>query len=314
MIRGKFMSDWGKANIVLLATPTGKGPIKLSGCGDLQRLKQLGDEMLDAAISLSTTRDAVSRLIEGYKQYATENVSQRNAAIEKGEDDLHHQLTECLRELNWLLQQTDGLRQKLLGTSQLVINATVDSLRSTLMSRKVSSFMALSNGLSLEDLGKEAREENSQIHELTKKSAQDAAAVKVLTIMMLVYLPATVVSVSTCHVFIFTPLMNAKNFFSTSFVDTDTSSGSSRKLIVLPNWWIFVVISVPLTIMTLYVWWIFTSLQATGTYPRWLERIAKLSPRLFPMRSLPTDEENNVEPVNTTNTIDVDSEKRTLAS
>lgn len=58
--------------------------------------------------------------------------------------------------------------------------------------------MALGNGLSLEDLGKEAREENSQIHELTKKSAQDAAAVKVLTIMMLVYLPATVVSVSTC--------------------------------------------------------------------------------------------------------------------
>jgi hypothetical protein len=192
------MSDWGKANIVLLATPTGKGPILLSGCGDLQRLKQLGDEMLDTAISLSTTRDAVSRLIEGYNNYATGNDTQQNAAIEEGEDDLHHQLTEHLRELDWLLQQTDGLRQKLLGTSQLVINVTLDSLRSTLMSRKVSNFMALGNGLSLEDLGKEAREENSQIHELTKKSAQDAAAVKVLTIMMLVYLPATVVSVSTC--------------------------------------------------------------------------------------------------------------------
>jgi hypothetical protein len=57
--------------------------------------------------------------------------------------------------------------------------------------------MALGNGRALEDLGKEAREENSQIHELTKKSTEDAAAVKVLTIMMLVYLPTTVVLVSS---------------------------------------------------------------------------------------------------------------------
>ena len=56
--------------------------------------------------------------------------------------------------------------------------------------------MALGSGRSLEDLGKEAREENSQIHELTKKSVQDAFAVKVLTVMMLIYLPTTAVSVS----------------------------------------------------------------------------------------------------------------------
>jgi hypothetical protein len=61
--------------------------------------------------------------------------------------------------------------------------------------------MALGNGLSLEDLGNEARDENSQIHKLTKQSTQDAAAVKVLTIIMLVYLPATVVSVSQCQLY-----------------------------------------------------------------------------------------------------------------
>lgn len=61
--------------------------------------------------------------------------------------------------------------------------------------------MALGNGHSLEDLGKEAGEENSQIPELAKKTTQDAAAVKVLTIMMLVYLPTTVIL----------------NFFSISF-------------------------------------------------------------------------------------------------
>lgn len=61
--------------------------------------------------------------------------------------------------------------------------------------------MALGSGRSLEDLGRAARVENSQIHALTKKSAQDAAAVKVLTIMMLIYLPTTVVSVSLCSQF-----------------------------------------------------------------------------------------------------------------
>lgn len=74
--------------------------------------------------------------------------------------------------------------------------------------------MALGNGHSLEDLGKEAREENSQIHELAKKSAQDAAAVKILTIMMLVYLPATVVSVSPPH----------------SYADICTTDGSQELL------------------------------------------------------------------------------------
>ena len=57
--------------------------------------------------------------------------------------------------------------------------------------------MALGNGRALEDLGKAAREENSQIHELTKKSTEDAAAVKVLTFIMLVYLPTTVVLVGS---------------------------------------------------------------------------------------------------------------------
>ena len=60
----------------------------------------------------------------------------------------------------------------------------------------MSSFLDLGNGLSLEKLAKEAREENRTMGELAAKSTRDAAAVKVLTIMFLVYLPATVVSVS----------------------------------------------------------------------------------------------------------------------
>ena len=61
----------------------------------------------------------------------------------------------------------------------------------------MASFLNLGNGYSLENLAKQAREENQKMGELTAKSTRDAAAVKVLTIMTLVYLPATVVSV--CH-------------------------------------------------------------------------------------------------------------------
>ena len=46
-------------------------------------------------------------------------------------------------------------------------------------------------------LAEEARKENLAMRRLTEKTTQDAAAVKVLTIITLIYLPATVVSVSS---------------------------------------------------------------------------------------------------------------------
>lgn len=76
--------------------------------------------MLDIKVALSTTRDAVSRLTEGHTHHVTKNDVPDQTAIEADEDEIRHQLMEHLRELEWLLQQTDGMHQKLLGTSQLV--------------------------------------------------------------------------------------------------------------------------------------------------------------------------------------------------
>lgn len=61
---------------------------------------------------------------------------------------------------------------------------------------QLSSLLDLGNGNSLKTLAEEARQENTTMRKLTEKSTQDAAAVKVLTMITLVYLPATVVSVS----------------------------------------------------------------------------------------------------------------------
>lgn len=60
---------------------------------------------------------------------------------------------------------------------------------------QLSSLLDHGNGFSLKQLAEEARKENITMRQLTEKSTKDAASVKVLTIITLIYLPATVVSV-----------------------------------------------------------------------------------------------------------------------
>lgn len=61
---------------------------------------------------------------------------------------------------------------------------------------KLSSLLDLGNDYALKVLAEEARKENVAIRKLTEKSTRDAAAVKVLTIITLIYLPVTVVMVN----------------------------------------------------------------------------------------------------------------------
>ena len=61
---------------------------------------------------------------------------------------------------------------------------------------QVSSLLDLGNGHSLKTLAEESKAENATMRSLTLKGFQDGVAIKVLTIVTLVYLPATVVSVS----------------------------------------------------------------------------------------------------------------------
>jgi hypothetical protein len=70
----------------------------------------------------------------------------------------------------------------------------------------------LGNGHSLKALAEEARSENVTMRRLTEKATQDAAAVKVLTIMTLVYLPATVVSVGSAEVLLLEMLNGFRTF------------------------------------------------------------------------------------------------------
>lgn len=89
------------------------------------------------------------------------------------------------------------------------------------------------NGQSLRRLAEEQGEEAHHMAALADKSRRDAIAIKGLSIVTLVYLPTTVVL----------------NFFSASFIDT-----SSSRMKLVGKWWLFLVVGVPLTIITLTAW------------------------------------------------------------
>jgi Mg2+ and Co2+ transporter CorA len=159
-------------------------------------------------------------------------------------DDLtYFCFSEQLRDLDQIAERIAALQSELQGITALV-----------------SSFLDLSSGLALQNLAKESGKESEgmrklseRMHDLTKKSTEDAAAVKVLTILTLIYLPATVVS----------------NFFSTSFVNSEPSSGSPAHIVISHDWWIFLAVSVPLTLVTLYIWLVWMRIQAYERYPWW---------------------------------------------
>jgi hypothetical protein len=224
---------------LLGASPDDQGPISMADCGERQALMILDDKLQNAAIAIKST-------IENIKAHLDCHGSVQEGASKDEEPTGFFVIPgfmEQLQELDMLTLRVDALRARLQGITNLV-----------------SSFLELNNGYALQSLAKESGKENEEMrklsermHGLTEKGTQDAAAVKVLTILTLIYLPATVVS----------------NFFSTSFVNLQTSPGKSNHVVVSGDWWIFIAASVPLTLFTLYTWWVWTRIKAYNRYPFW---------------------------------------------
>jgi hypothetical protein len=110
-----------------------------------------------------------------------------------------------------------------------------------------------------------------------EKSAKDAAAVKVLTIIGLVYLPTTLVAVCSRVLQDWEPADNVQNFFSTQFVQTN----SNGEMQVSRNVWLLAVIAIPLTAVTVAAWWLwvyarFSKLLNLTKYPKFPARRVKM--------------------------------------
>jgi hypothetical protein len=137
------------------------------------------DKILDVKTVLDSTLDTVSSLIEKYTDLSRLEVSHRGINAELERDSIVFGLQEKCREVVLTRKKVDVLHAKIQGTMKLL-----------------SGLLDLGNGLALKDLAVEAKRENEAMRHLTEKGTRDAAALKVLTIITLIYLPATVVSVS----------------------------------------------------------------------------------------------------------------------
>jgi hypothetical protein len=93
------------------------------------------------------------------------------------------------------------------------------------------------------------------MHHLTERSTKDAAAVKVLTVITLIYLPTTIVAVSFILILRATFTEFFENFFSTQFVQTN-DAGIMR---LSNNAWLLAAIAIPLTVLTVGLWgaWVY---------------------------------------------------------
>ena len=185
---------------------------------DRQRFRLIEDRISDMFAMLDATSQILVSLQEKYH------------VLFLGHDDVNLSSTrndtvaftfqEKIREIAFVRQQLRALNERVKSGVQLL-----------------SSLLDLENGRSLNKLAIEARQENAVMRALSQKATADASAVKVITIITLIYLPTSVVT----------------NFFSTTFVNSQSNAGGMN-VTVANNWWLLVAIAAPLTLLTCVVW------------------------------------------------------------
>ncbi|KAL9136704.1 MAG: hypothetical protein Q9175_002081 [Cornicularia normoerica] len=232
---------------VLVASIDEKDPLQLADFEERQRLKDFEDRLIDILLIFDATSDTITSLLDRYQEFCIGYDSTSDGGDGTESDFIICALQERQKDVLSSRNKVKTLHKKVQGTTNLL-----------------STLLDHGNGLSLKQLAEEARKENITMRQLTEKSTKDAAAVKVLTIITLIYLPATVVSVSDfrdCMAFPVYSLMRFQNFFSTQFVSQEQHQGGSNRTVVSSNAWLFAAISIPLTLGTLAVWWVWVRYQ-----------------------------------------------------
>ena len=183
---------------------------------DRQKLQMIQDRITDMFAMLDSTLDIASSLEEKYYIFHLGLDAVTKSRVRS--DAIAFAFHEKIKELKFIRQKLESLHRRMKAVVQLS-----------------SSPLDLENGHSLRALAEEA---SKVMHALTEKATQDAAAVKVITVITMIYLPLTVVA----------------NFFSTQFV-TQKPVGESHVIEVADNWWILAAVGLPLTAVTFFMWW-----------------------------------------------------------
>ncbi|KAK5954143.1 hypothetical protein OHC33_004715 [Knufia fluminis] len=218
--------------LIKFADPMDDCLVDLAAEGTRLKLKTLEDDVTDAMLALEANKEVVCALLRMWR------CCRVPVGTDEDEFSVVAILADRVRDIDAFIRQLQSLRDKLLTCTQIV-----------------SSFSELSNGLSLQRLAETARMEGERTMALTVRAQQDAAAVKALTVVALIYLPSTVVL----------------NFFSTSLIDFPDG-----KPVLAAQWWLFLVIGGPLTVITVFAWhlWVRTHMlephhQASGKWWFW---------------------------------------------
>ncbi|KAF4544499.1 CMGC/CDK protein kinase [Lasiodiplodia theobromae] len=142
---------------------------------DRQSLKVIEDAAIDLQIILSTLRST----IEGIHRYCQKCCKMSRHSGDCACAAALDEFDGYIREVELCAERASILKERIVSTTQLL-----------------SDLLHYEDQKSLKDLTKQSQEENRMMRSLTEKSTKDAEAVKVLTIIGLVYLPTTFVAVS----------------------------------------------------------------------------------------------------------------------
>jgi len=104
---------------------------------------------------------------------------------------------EYVMETEIYAQRGKALKERAHSTANLVCHKTTCFASAlTNICNQLSDLLSYEEGVGLKDLTKETQLESKSMHQLTERSTKDAAAVKILTVITLVYLPTALVAVS----------------------------------------------------------------------------------------------------------------------
>ncbi|KAF1940897.1 hypothetical protein EJ02DRAFT_467052 [Clathrospora elynae] len=198
---------------------------------DHQKLTQIGDTIADVLLCLDSTLDTIATLC---KIYVTLPRFKKHTGAPKLESSVIDVAFDKLKaHVEYTRKKAEALQSKARNTRELI----------SLLSEKQNGYNLNQQMTALQNIEKDASEENAMVRQLAEKSSQDSSSVKILTIIMLIYLPCTVVS----------------SFYSTQFVHQDQPETDVFSMGYAQNAWLFFAVSIPLTFFTIMVWYMWVN-------------------------------------------------------
>jgi len=192
----------------------GQSPEKYFSIEDRLSLSQLEDSTTDLIVILQTMINNLARIRDQLNKTCV-------AYCDRGECSCRYTMeeyTEYINQVEINLGRAKVLRTRFQYTAKLSLD-----------------ILSYEEATILREVGQASRQESTHIMKLTAISTRDATAMKILTIIGLIYLPTTIVT----------------NFFSTQFVHLDNRD----KTQISTQVWIIFAASVPLTLLTFGLWW-----------------------------------------------------------